>query len=452
MRDPAKTKRSARPRGLPRSGNGAGEPPSNGATASPDLAQFAAHHGARLLAGTPAQSRREGKALREEVARFRLDIDQRLRNLARQRLRSERIVEALPVAIAYLGRDLVCTWVNEAFVRMAQRPRHHLIGQSLQAVFPEAPPKLGQSLKNLFRTKKTDTPLQLPFVHVVPGKSSPRHWDVLALPVLGEDAQIEGIVLAIEVTTRVESEQAQAVRIAKLTELDRLKGDFISMVSHELRTPLSAIAGYAEFLEEETNGALTPAQRGYVQAIQTAEARIRGIVDDLLDFARIEAGTFQVEVRPVDLLEVVGHALLLLLPAGQAGRVSTSLGENPPALQVMADPSRLLQVLLNVMGNAIKFTPPGGAVSVSVERHGEDAWVAVHDTGIGIPTAALPHVFDRFYQVDSSSTRARGGVGLGLAIARSQIERQGGQMGVDSEIGRGTTPWFTLPLQPPAGD
>ncbi|MEB3221045.1 MAG: ATP-binding protein [Candidatus Sericytochromatia bacterium] len=401
-----------------------------------------------LQAGTVelVRVREEAASLRRQVARFDVPVDASLPGVAEAQQRSARVVEALPVAIAYLDRDLVCRWVNAAFVQMAGRPRAEMVGCSLPLLFPQAPTDVITTLKTLFTSGTSSAPVQLPIFQAGTSGAAAQHWDVLALPLLGEGDRPEGILLAIEVTARVEEGLAQAARIERLTELDRLKGDFLSMVSHELRTPLTAIAGYAEFLEEETNGSLTPQQRTYVQAIQAAEGRIRGMVDDLLDFARIEAGTFSLAVQPVDMVAVSRHALAVLLPAGEAGRVATTLTDCPPALRVMADPERLLQVLLNVVGNAIKFTPAGGRVSVTLEQRGAEALVAVHDTGIGIPASALSQVFDRFYQVDSTSTRARGGVGLGLAIAKSLVERQGGRMGVESEPGQGTSFWFRLPL------
>lgn len=392
------------------------------------------------------ESHAERRALREEVARFKLEVDERLRAASEDRLRSQRIVEALPVAIAYLDRDLVCRWANEAFARMSGRAKSEVVGRPILDIFPEAPPGLAGLLQGCFTPGVRGEPLKLPFVQAVPGCPAARHWDVLALPLLAENAQVDGILLAFDVTEQVEGQQVQAARIAQLTELDRLKGDFIGMVSHELRTPLSAIAGYAEFLEDDTGGPLTAAQRSYVQAIQVAEARIRQMVDDLLDFARVEAGTFQLEVQSVDLVEATHQALALLVPAGQSGRVQLILSQAPIHLCVLADPERLQQVLLNVIGNGIKFTPPGGSVEVTLGQRGDVALVRVRDTGIGIPPDCLPKVFDRFYQVDSTSTRMRGGVGLGLALAKSLVERQGGQMGVESEVGQGTSFWFTLPL------
>jgi signal transduction histidine kinase len=230
-----------------------------------------------------------------------------------------------------------------------------------------------------------------------------------------------------------------------------LKGDFIGMISHELRTPLTAIAGYAECLEDDLAGTLTAPQREFVRAIQAGEGRIRAIVEDLLDFARLEAGTFKLACQPTDVVAVTRAELALLEPVAAAAHVQLDVQMAASSLTVQADPMRLSQVLLNLIGNAVKFTPAGGKVSVEVGADGSDARVRVRDTGIGIAPEHLDKVFDRFFQVDAGATRVRGGAGLGLAIAKSLVERQGGRIGVESEVGQGTTFWFTLPLVVAAG-
>lgn len=237
-----------------------------------------------------------------------------------------------------------------------------------------------------------------------------------------------------------ELEQANA----ELRELDRLKGDFLNTASHELRTPLSSILGFAEFLEEELSGPLTPSQMGYVTQIQEGGKRLARIIDDMLDFARLEAGSFRLSIEEADLREVIQHELESMRP--QADDAGVALDARFPALPcpIAMDPRRVGQVLLNLVGNAIKFTPSGGTVQVSLSEEADGFRVEVRDTGIGIAKEHQPRLFEKFFQVDASHTREHGGTGLGLAISKALVEQHGGTIGVVSEARQGSTFWFTL--------
>jgi PAS domain S-box-containing protein len=233
----------------------------------------------------------------------------------------------------------------------------------------------------------------------------------------------------------------------QLKALDRMKSVFVSSVSHELRTPLTSILGFSEFLEDEIAGALTAGQADYVAQIQASTCRLQRLVDDLLDFARLESGSFKLNVGEADLgaltrrvtdglrpqLDSKGLALRVALPAAL------------PALRL--DSARIEQVLVILLDNAIKFTPEGGAITVSAAPIDGAVRVSVHDTGPGIAAPDLPRLFDQFFQVDSGLTRTKGGTGLGLSIAKALVEAHGGTLGVESTPGAGSTFWFALPLE-----
>ncbi|MEB3330062.1 MAG: ATP-binding protein [Candidatus Sericytochromatia bacterium] len=229
----------------------------------------------------------------------------------------------------------------------------------------------------------------------------------------------------------------------RLRELDRIKGNFVNSVSHELRTPLTTIMGYAEFLEDGVAGPLSDEQRGFVHQIQASTARLQRLVDDLLDFARIDAGTFTLRSEPRDVCALLRAVAGSLRPMVAEARLALSLAcaEEPCVAEV--DPQRLEQVLTNLLTNAIKFTPAGGTISASVRREGTHLRVEVRDTGVGIASEDLPRLFQRFSQLD----HLKGGTGLGLSISRALVEAHGGQMGVTSTLGEGSCFWFTLPLQ-----
>ena len=217
------------------------------------------------------------------------------------------------------------------------------------------------------------------------------------------------------------------------------------MVSHELRTPLNFITGFASILEDEVSGPLNAEQHAHIERILDGGERLLGLVNDLLDYARLEAGNFRADPVPLALAPLVDRVIADLQPLARQRRLTLARDVSPGLPVTLADPLRLEQVLYNLIGNAIKFTPEGGSVHVAAAAEGERVRLSVIDTGIGIPPEALPRLFDRFYQVDSSPTRPFGGTGLGLAITRSLIEVMNGEIGVESEVGKGSTFWFTLP-------
>ncbi len=226
----------------------------------------------------------------------------------------------------------------------------------------------------------------------------------------------------------------------------RLKREFISVVSHELRTPLSSVLGYAEFLEDELSGPLNSDQKAFVSHIQDGTRRLQRLVDDLLDFSALEGGSLRLEHRSVNVKEKISTALESMRPQAQKAGITLVEAVPPGPIPMLLDPGRLEQVLINLIGNAIKFTPAGGTITVRVSSLPQELRVEVADTGIGIPAAQMHRIFERFFQVDSSNTRERNGVGLGLAISKAIVEAHGGRIGCHSQEGRGSTFWFSLPL------
>jgi signal transduction histidine kinase len=241
---------------------------------------------------------------------------------------------------------------------------------------------------------------------------------------------------------------------ARLEEMDRLKSAFLATVSHELRTPLTSVLGYSEMLLEGLAGELAREQREYVGTIREKGSQLLGLISALLDISRIEAGTVRLtlsRVKPGDLVEA---ALRQLRPiAEKKGLTLTSeVGESLPTVE--ADKEKLQQVVANVISNAVKFTAAPGSVRVVMraERSGGEAEASmlellVEDSGIGIAREHHHRIFDAFYQVDSSSTRAYGGVGLGLTIARSFVEAHGGRVRVESARGQGARFLVALPVK-----
>lgn len=239
------------------------------------------------------------------------------------------------------------------------------------------------------------------------------------------------------------SNQKLEKALEDLRNLDQLKGTFVNAISHDLRIPLTGITGYAEFLEDEIGGPLTEQQQVYAREIQLAAARMTRLLNDLLDYARIEAGKLTVELRTIELTELLRGAVATFLPAAEKKGLRLVLDLQPAIPAVWADADRVLQIVSNLLSNAIKFTPAGG--EVRVRALSEDAVVAIEvsDTGPGIPPEVLPHLFERFFQTEAGIKA--GGTGLGLSVSKSLVEAQGGTMSVESKPGEKTTFRFTLP-------
>jgi signal transduction histidine kinase len=235
----------------------------------------------------------------------------------------------------------------------------------------------------------------------------------------------------------------------ELEDVERLRRDLVANVSHELKTPITAIRAH---LENLLDGVERPDPET-LQVMLTQSERLGRLVDQLLDLSRLESGDVPLDRAPVELAPLVTQVLSEIDVArpDRGVAVSSDIPDDlPPA---MADRERVHQVLFNLIDNAVRYTPPGGAVTVTAHRLNGNVEVEVHDNGVGIPAEHLPRLFERFYRVDTSRSRADdGGTGIGLAIARSVVEAHGGHIHADSEPGEGSTFTFELPVAFVAGD
>ncbi|MBN1890250.1 MAG: GAF domain-containing protein [Thermoflexales bacterium] len=244
--------------------------------------------------------------------------------------------------------------------------------------------------------------------------------------------------------TEIQNRAAElAATLAKQEELDRLKSEFIQNVSHELRTPLSVIVGYTEMLGSGDMGDLQPKQRESVTVIARRAQVLKKLVEDLITILEAEMG--KLEYLPVNLAELTRKLLADLQPSIEPAQVTLSTDIAPDLPLVAGDPAHLHRMVDNLVGNALKFTPAGGSVRVRLLRDELNVRLEVSDTGIGIPPDQLDRIFDRFYQVDGSTIRRYGGVGLGLALVKEIAEAHGGQVSVQSAPGEGTSFWVSLP-------
>ncbi|MBO9542007.1 PAS domain S-box protein [bacterium] len=265
------------------------------------------------------------------------------------------------------------------------------------------------------------------------------------------DRPVRVIGIAQDITEQKRLEQQLREQFEQLMELDRLKSNFVNSVTHELRTPLTSIRGYSEFLADELGGSLTPLQRSYVTEIERGALRLELLLDDLLDFARIEAGTFRLMCQEADFYSKVDEIVESLQPLALQAQVRLERILPPEPLLFSMDARRIGQVLLNLINNALKFTPPGGRVQVRTRIEGEAVRCEVEDTGEGIAPEDFPKLFTRFGQLPAGLKKGSG-TGLGLSISKALIEAHGGSIGVESTFGQGSVFWFTLPLTRAADD
>jgi two-component system phosphate regulon sensor histidine kinase PhoR len=233
--------------------------------------------------------------------------------------------------------------------------------------------------------------------------------------------------------------------ITELKRLEQMRTEFVASVSHELRTPLTAVRGFTETLLE---GAMMDQAKAehFLKIIADETRRLSALIDDLMDLSRLELKRANLNVGPVDLTHLVTETMVGLKPRLDKAGLVLVVDLPEATAQVSGDRDRLRQVLLNLVDNAIKYTPSGGKITVRVIRLTEKARLEVTDTGRGIPTQELARIFERFYRVDKARTRSQGGTGLGLAIVKHIVELHGGHVGAQSEPGKGTTISVTLPL------
>jgi PAS domain S-box-containing protein len=273
------------------------------------------------------------------------------------------------------------------------------------------------------------------------------------MPLRDERGEIIGTFgISRDVTAQISAEivltqQAAQLRAhnESLRELDRLKDEFIDLVSHELRTPLASIIGFVEVLREE--GMSGPDADQCVEVIERNATRLLRLVADLLLLSQIQSGKMAMDFRSADLAHIAVGAVEQLRPEADRKRIDLVLSATglPP---LAVDPRRIAQLLGNLLSNAVKFTPDGGKVEVRLGTEGDEAVLAVADSGIGIPAADRERIFDRFFRTAFATQQAIQGTGLGLAITKAIVEAHNGTIAVDSDEGRGSTFTVRLPLQP----
>jgi len=388
-----------------------------------------------------------------------------LRALEVERTRLEYVFQQAPGFLAVMrGPEHVFALANEAYYRLVGH--RELIGKPVLEALPEI---VDQGFKNLLDSVlAAGTPYVGREVSVriarTPGaEPEERFLDFVYLPLVEGDEPRAGVIahgtdITEQVLARREVERLydleqhartiveEAYRLAEAA--NRAKSEFLAVMSHELRTPLNAIGGYAELLEMGIRGPITPQQREDLHRIQTSQRHLLGLINEVLNYAKLETGTVTYDISDVVVREALIAAESLVAPQARAKGLTLSTTECVANVLVRADPEKLRQVLVNLLSNAVKFTDPGGRVEISCSAGAETVRVHVRDTGIGIPADKLHVIFDPFVQVRADLARRHEGTGLGLAISRDLARGMSGELSVESTEHEGST--FTLEL-PRAG-
>src|SRR5919108_5595214 len=362
-----------------------------------------------------------GRALNVMMARLR----EKIGDLEEERAKATAIVDGMVEGVIAVDG-------HEAIVLMNERARAMFgIGAGRGEGKPFLEVIRNAELHEVFRQSRTaaaDAPLirELRLRHPVP-----RILQINAVPLRLAGGGEPGVVMVLHDLTA-------------LRRLEQVRTEFVANVSHELRTPLTAIQG---FLETLLGGALEEPQnaRRFVDIAFRHTERLGRLLNDLTDLSNIELGKVSLRLAPVHVAAVVDSVVDIVRPKAEAGRVGLIVDIEPPELGVQADHDRLAQILINLVDNAVKYTPQGGWVTVRARTvEGQRVDVRVRDTGVGIPRADLPRITERFYRVDKARSRELGGTGLGLAIVKHLVLAHGGELEITSEEGEGTTVRFTL--------
>jgi PAS domain S-box-containing protein len=374
-----------------------------------------------------------GDALRLSEERFRLLVD-----------------NCKDYAIFMLdARGHVTTW-NLGAERIKGYAAHEVLGRHFSLFYPDSDVRAGKCERELQQALQ-DGRVEDEGWRVRSDGS--RFWaSVVISAVHSREGRLVGFAKVTRDLTERKKAEEERLRLVQMQQTNRLKDEFLATISHELRTPLHAILGWANLLRERVQG--PEAIKAAETILRNAEAQAH-IIEDVLDVSRIITGKFKLELKTADLSVLVRESLDVVRPSAAARQVKLSFEHDDRTFQLIADPTRLSQVIWNLLSNAVKFTDPGGSVVVRLSQRGALIEIGVSDTGRGIDPEFLPYVFDRFRQAEGSTKRRFGGLGLGLAIVREIVELHGGETWAESDgLGKGSAFHVRLPVRAvrPAAD
>ena len=385
--------------------------------------------------------------LTQQQANARADM------LAERRFRE--LIENAPDAILQVNSAGAIVIANHTAEKMFCYTREELMGQNVDMLVPEASRAAHPARRQALAAAGLSRPMGLGLDLFAQRKDGTKFPVEISLSPMKTENGVHVTAVIRDVTERKLTEQrVRTLQESYMTELEarhkeaerlnQLKSEFMASISHELRTPLHTIIGFAELLAEEGEGPLNSKQKRFLHHIHVDSEHLLGLINDVLDLSRIEAGGLHLRTEPVGLLKLVAESINAIRLYAESRSVSIRMG-NEIDFSVLADPMRLRQILYNLLSNGAKFTQPGGEVLVDAVVEGDTVRITVSDTGLGIAPEERTQIFEKFYQVGFTPVGVREGTGLGLAICKQLVEMQKGTIWVESELGKGSKFHFTLP-------
>jgi PAS domain S-box-containing protein len=340
--------------------------------------------------------------------------------------RVRQMIDSMPVGLVVINDAGVIQMGNPSAIELFKYKKREIVGKDLMSLFD-----------------KPNEPDPANFMNAL-------YRDSIGKIVERTGLRQDGSVFPMELSLKSYDEKdgrrflAIMLDVTERHEVDRLKQEFLAMVSHDLRSPLTSLQAFLMMLNEGIYGELTPKGSDKAAAADRSATRLLKMVNDLLDLDKLQSGNFQMEFTPTPIADIIERSADALRATAESKGVVI---ETPPtAFYVLADGDRLIQVVVNLLGNAIKYSPAGEPVTISAKKAGDMVEVRVTDRGRGVPQHLKESIFERFKQVDVSDHKEKGGSGLGLAIAKAFIEQHGGEIGVESEDGKGSSFWFRVPF------
>ncbi|GKV66879.1 MULTISPECIES: two-component system histidine kinase PnpS [unclassified Sporosarcina] len=357
-----------------------------------------------------------------QIAR-NLQENSTLRTMEQERLKT--LISSIGSSLLMFGRQGAVNLVNRVYEETFHKSSEELIGRTYKDI--GLPADIEREIEAIFLTEEKRS-----FQSEVYLDEGLCHLEVYGAPVIGENGNWLGIVIILH-------------DITELIRLEQVRKDFVANVSHELKTPVTSIKGFSEML---LDGVVEDAaiKREFLEIMYKESNRLQLLIEDLLHLSSMERGSFEITRRPVDLMDIIGQSVQIVQTKLQDKDMKIVL-EAPESLLIQADHDRLVQVMVNLLNNAVAYSQGGTVITISIQEVSGSVSIAVTDQGIGIMPSELPRLFERFYRIDRARSRESGGTGLGLAIVKHIIEAHQGTVTVDSEVGTGTTFILQLPLK-----
>ena len=377
-------------------------------------------------------------------------------------LRFRDLLEAAPDAIFEVDHDGAIILLNAAAEAMFGYSRDELLGQLVEELIPQASRSAHQQHRTRYAQQPSVRPMGAGLELLARRKDATTFPVEISLSPIRSATGARVIAIVRDITARKKAEAqihalhlqfteslAEAnrqleIRNREVERMSRLKSEFLASMSHELRTPLHTIIGFSDLLAEELKGPLNDAQKRFVQHIRTDSRHLLELISDTLDLSKIEAGRLTLNKEEFNASEAISGWIEKLRPLANQKR-QMLIEQYSADLRVIADPVRLKEIIYNLVSNAIKFTPDLGTITIQARPSEGEAVFRVSDTGIGIPATEYEAIFDKFYQLGSTTKGVREGTGLGLAITKSLVEMHGGRISVRSQPGTGSIFEFTIP-------